>query len=219
MLTLPGTLRRELPFALSHARHASRATTDATLSGEDAMVCHSAARCGCACRRWDQRGSRQRSRHQRARHPRLVAAARDEGWEPVRGARDVHGGCSGRARGQCPAEQPVHRPWPRCVACRLRRQQSGVEGAATAPALGKASERHRSLCSNGRTHARTPSACRATLWLRGRAALCQRPWQGPGHSNPSPGPDPSPDPSQATRPPLAGLSTTRRRGSSTRRRR
>ena len=205
------------------------------------MVCHSAARCGRACRRWDQRGSRQRSRHQHARHgpehgpgsrhvggcgshqharhPRLVAAARDAGWEPVRGARDVHGRCSGRARGQRPAEQPVHRPWPRCVACRLRRQQSGVEGAATAPALGKASERHRSLCSNGRTHARTPSACRATLWLRGRAALCQRPWQGPGHSNPSPGPDPSPDPSQATRPPLAGLSTTRRRGSSTRRRR
>ena len=199
--------------------HSAARGADATLSGEDALVCRSAARCGRACRRWDQRGSRQRSRHQRARHPRLVAAARDAGWEPVRGARNVHGRCSGRARGKCPVGQPVHRPWPRCVAGRLRRQRSGVKVATTAPALGKASERQRSLCSKRRRHARTPSACWATLWLRGRAALYQRPWQGPGHMSPSPGPDPRPDPSQATRPPLAGLSSTRRRASSTRRRR
>ena len=101
---------------------------------------------------------------------------------------DAPGALEGNVRLDSPCTDPGRGVW------RVVFDGSGAafKVSATALALGKASARHRSLCSKGRRHARTPSVCRAILWLRGRAALCQRSWQGPGHSSPSPGPDPQP---------------------------
>ena len=102
---------------------------------------------------------------------------------------DAPGALEGNVRLDSPCTDPGRGVWR--VVFDGSRAASKLRNS---PALGKPSARQRSLCSNGRRHARTPSACRAILWLRGRAALCQRPWQGPGHSSPSPGPALNADP-------------------------
>ena len=101
---------------------------------------------------------------------------------------DAPGALEGNVRLDSPCTDPGRGVW--------RVVFDGSGAASKLPQLLRLLERHQSASAASALRAvgmRAPHrSAGATLWLRGRAALCQRPWQGPGHSSPSPGPDPQP---------------------------